>query len=111
MIDSVAMGNLLFKGKVSRSDTIVYKDHMDTRWWIKSRNCINIEDLDSVFAANPKAVAVGLGFKMPITISDAAVEEMKTRGIEVFVGKTDEAVKFFNDNEDQKTTVGIFHLI
>ncbi|MDR1894586.1 MAG: MTH938/NDUFAF3 family protein [Spirochaetales bacterium] len=111
MIDSVSLGKLLFQGKVSRADTIVFKNHMDTRWWIKSRTTINIEDLDSVFAAQPQLVTVGLGFRIPIKIADEAVEELKKRGAEVFVGTTEEAVKEFNANFDAKAVVGLFHLV
>lgn len=111
MIESISMGKLLFKGKVSRSDTIVYPDHMDTKWWIKSRNCIESCDLEDVIKAEPEVVAIGLGFVMPIKISDDAVETLKSKGIEVFVGKAEEAFEFYNANTDNKKTVGLFHLL
>ncbi|MBI9105778.1 MAG: hypothetical protein JEZ04_03480 [Spirochaetales bacterium] len=111
MIESVSMGKLLFKGKVSRSDTIVYPDHMDTKWWIKGRNCIESCDLEDVLKSRPEVVVVGLGFIMPITISDEAIETMKTAGIEVFVEKTEEAMDVYNKNTAKKKTVGLFHLL
>jgi len=111
MIESVSMGKLLFKGKVSRSDTIVYPDHMDTKWWIKSRNCIETCDLEDVLNFEPEVVAIGLGFMMPITVSDDAVETLKSKGIEVFVGKAEEAMEFYNENTAKKKTVGLFHLL
>jgi len=97
MIESVSLGKLLYKGKVSRSDTIVHSDRMNTKWWIKNRTCIEISDLEEVFSVDPEVVVVGLGFMFPITISDSAVDEMKSRGIEVFVSKTDAAVGMFNN--------------
>lgn len=111
MIESISMGKLLFKGKVSRSDTIVYPDHMDTKWWIKGRNCIESCDLEDVLKIEPEVVAVGLGFVMPITISDEAIETMKSAGIEVFVGKAEEAMEIYNKNITTKKTVGLFHLL
>ncbi len=111
MIESVTMGKLLFQGKVSRSDTIVYKDHMNTKWWIKSRNCIEMEDLEDVLSVSPKAVIFGLGFMLPITVSDSTVRELEKMGIEVFAGKTEEAAEVFNSKVKKMTTVGLFHLL
>ncbi len=111
MIETVSMGKLLFKGKVSRSDTIVYKDHMNTKWWIKSRTCIEPEDLEEVLKAEPEVVVVGLGFVMPIKISDAAINAMKAKGIEVFVEKAEKAAELYNEYSVKKKTVGMFHLL
>ena len=111
MIESVSLGKLLFKGKVSRSDTIVYKDHMNTKWWIENRTCIEPGDLEEVIKSEPEVVVVGLGFMMPIKISDAAVAALKNKGIEVFVEKSEQAAELFNKYTAEKKTVGLFHLI
>lgn len=111
MIESVSMGKLLFKGKVSRSDTIVYSDKMDTKWWIKGRSCIESCDLENVLAAEPEVVVIGLGFIMPITISDDAVNTMKSKGIEVFVEKSEKAAELYNEYTGKKKTIGLFHLL
>jgi hypothetical protein len=111
MIESITFGKLLFLGKVSRSDTIVYPDHMDTRWWLKDKNCIGPEDLEEVLKAAPEVVAVGLGFMMPIRISDDAIDLMKQNGIDVFVGKAEEAAEVFNKHAGTKKTIGLFHLL
>ncbi len=111
MIESVSLGKLLFRGKVSRSDTIVYSDHMNTKWWIESRNSIEPGDLDDVFKAEPEVVVVGLGFMMPIKISDSAVHALKEKGIEVFIEKTEKAAEIFNKYLPKKKTVGLFHLL
>jgi hypothetical protein len=111
MIESISFGKLLFKGKVSRADTIVFKDHMDTKWWIKSRNCIEMEDLDSVLATSPKSIIVGTGFMNYIKISDNALEELKKLGIEVIVQNSTDAAETFNEKIKKSNTVGLFHLI
>jgi hypothetical protein len=111
MIDSISMGKLLFKGKLSRSDTILHKDHMNTKWWINSRTTIEVCDLDEVFAAEPEVVVIGLGFMMPISISDAAVNALKEKGIEVHVEKSEKAGELYNEFSVKKKTIGLFHLI
>lgn len=111
MIDSVSFGKLLFQGKVSRSDTIVFKDRMNTKWWITKRNLIEPEDLQEVLTEEPAAVVVGRGYMNLIAISEQAVEVLKGCGIEVYIEKTDEAVETFNRLEREKKTVGLFHLI
>lgn len=111
MIESISFGKLLYKGKVSRSDTIVYPDHMDTRWWLKDKSCIGPDDLVDVLKAAPEVIAVGLGFMMPIRISDDALKLMKQNGITVFVGKSEEAAEVFNQHAGTKKTIGLFHLI
>ena len=111
MIETVSLGKLLFKGKVSRSDTIVYKDHMNTKWWINSRTCIEPGDLDEVIKAEPEVVVVGLGFMMPVSISDAAIAALEDNGIEVHVEKSEKAAELFNEFTPKKKTIGLFHLL
>lgn|SRR5690554_1881459 len=111
MIESISFGKLLYKGKVSRSDTIVYPDRMDTRWWLKDKTCIGSDDLVDVLKVSPEVVTVGLGFMMPIRISDDAVNLMKSLGIMVFVGTSEEAAETFNHYTGTKKTVGLFHLL
>lgn len=111
MIESVSMGKLLFQGKVSRSDTIVYKDHMDTKWWLKGRTIIDACDLEDVLKAEPEVVVVGLGFMMPITISDEAINVLEAKGIKVHVEKTEKAAEIYNEFTAKKKTIGLFHLI
>ncbi len=105
------MGKLLYKGKLSRSDTIVYSNRMDTKWWIKSRSRIEPEDLADVLKAKPEVVVVGLGFTMPIAISDAAVNALNEQGIEVHVEKSERAAEPFNQFAAKKEIVGLFHLL
>ncbi len=111
MIESISMGKLLFDGKVSRSDTIVYKDRINTKWWLKAGNRIELADLDEALAADPEVLVFGLGFMIPVTVSDQAVQELKSRGIEVFVGPSEEAAEVFNKKVKEKRTVGLFHLL
>lgn len=111
MIESISMGKLLFKGKVSRSDTIVFKDRMDTKWWIKERTTIQMCDLDSVLAVNPEVIVFGTGFMLPITMSDDAQEEIKKKGIELIIEKSEKAMEIYNSSILKKETVGLFHLI
>jgi hypothetical protein len=111
MIDSISMGKLLFDGQVSRSDTIVYKDRINTKWWIKAGNRIELADLDEALAAEPEVLVFGLGFMIPVTLGDQVVPELKHRGIEVFVGPSEEAAEVFNKKAARQRTVGLFHLL
>jgi hypothetical protein len=111
MIESISMGKLLFKGKVSRSDTIVFKDKMDTKWWIKERNSIQMCDLESVMAVNPEVIVFGTGFMLPISMSIETQKEIKRKGIELIIEKSEEAMEIFNSKVKDKETVGLFHLI
>ena len=111
MIEFISMGKLLFNGKLSRSDTIVYKDHIDSRWWINNRTYIDVCDLEDVFAEEPDVVVVGVGFFNPVTIADQAIETMKSKGIEVIVEKAEKAAEIFNEMVEKRKTVGLFHLL
>ncbi|MDC7227274.1 MAG: MTH938/NDUFAF3 family protein [Spirochaetales bacterium] len=111
MIDSISMGKMAFMGKVSRSDTIVYPDHMNTKWWIAARTTIEPADLEDVFKAEPEVVVVGLGFVMPISISDAAISALEEKGIEVLVEKSEKAAELYNEISTKKKTIGLFHLL
>ena len=111
MIESISMGKLLFNGKVSRSDTIVFKDNMDTKWWIEERNNIQMCDLESVMAVNPEVIVFGTGFMLPISMSIETQEEIKNKGIDLIIEKSEEAMEIFNSKVKEKETVGLFHLI
>lgn len=111
----VTFGKLVSGGKVARSDTIVYPHpgKMNTRWWINNRRSIEPEDLDEVLSAKPEYVVIGSGYMQHISISDAGKECLKREGVkDIFVHKTEEAAKVFNEYyENKNKVIGLFHLI
>ena len=105
MIGAIAFGKFLFKGKVSRADTIVYRDRINARWWIKKRNCVALGGLDEVPAGSSECIVVGTGFLSHSKVGDHALREPSRFGIEVIVRKSADAADTFNEKMKKTCTV------
>lgn len=111
MIDYISLGKLLYNGKVSRSDTIVFPDRMNTKWWINKRTIIEIDDLSEVIDELPDVVVVGTGFIRLIQLSDEARRFLEDKGVTVIVDRSEQAANVYNEICKNKKAIGLFHLI
>jgi hypothetical protein len=110
-IEHISFGKLVAHGKVVRSDCIVYKDRVNSRWWRKNGTYLEIDDLQDVIHERPESIIVGIGFMNLLTVSEQVIHQLKEHGIDVIVDKTPEAVERYNELINKKNVVGVFHVI
>jgi len=111
MIDSYSFGRIVIEGKKFDSDCIVTQNSINASWWRKSGHELSIEDIREIIEKEkPEAIVVGKGKYGLMKILKETEDYLKEHGIEIHSGKTDEAVKTYNDVSQDKKVVGFFHL-
>lgn len=109
-INSYSFGNIVIDGKVYTSDVIIFKDRVDSSWWRKEGHKLQIVDLDSIIIARPEVLIVGTGAYGVMKVPDETIDYVKSKGIELYIYKTPEAVKEFNKLQDKKNVIAALHL-
>jgi hypothetical protein len=110
MIDRYAFGRITVDGKDYRADLILLPDRVLDSWWRKEGHNLCLEDLDEALAAKPEVLVIGQGHPGLMQVSEALVEELKRRGIEVLAEPTVKAVRSYNELEGKRRVVAALHL-
>lgn len=109
-IDDYSFGRMVIDGKTYTSDVIVYPEDINSSWWRKKGHYLQEEDLTDVIAARPDVLVIGTGHSGIMQVPKKTVDAVRSKGIDVFVQKTGEAVHLFNEQSKGRKTVGAFHL-
>lgn len=109
-VEHYSFGKIIIDGKSYTSDVIIYPEKVDSSWWRKHGHSLHIDDLKNVIAEKPKLLIVGTGNSDMMVVPEETVSYLKSRGIEVNIARTDEAVKLFNRVQKEKRTIAALHL-
>jgi hypothetical protein len=89
---------------------IIYKDKVDSSWWRKEGHKLQIVDIEDIVKSKPDALIVGTGAYGVMKVQDEVIKYLKSKGIEIYIYPTSEAVKEFNKLQDKKNIVAALHL-
>lgn len=112
-IDRYSFGKLDLDGKSYESDIIIYPDKVDSSWWRKEGHYLRIEDVKDVIKEKLDVIIIGTGYYGAMTVPKETIDYLKKNNFQVFVEKTPEAVRLFNDisvKDADKGIVAMFHL-
>jgi hypothetical protein len=109
-IEQYSFGRITIDGKAYTSDLIIYPDRIDDSWWRKEGHLLQMDDVKDVLKAKPEVLIIGTGNSGFMKVSDKFIDELKSKGIDVYAAKTQEAVSLFNKISLQKKTVACLHL-
>ena len=118
MIEEYHFGSITIDGKNYNYDVEVRWNGEILKWWRKESHVIDVEDLERALKQNPEIIIIGTGESGMARVTEMAKSEIKSKGIELIIDLTEEAVKTFNvvcqDSEEeegkQKKVIGLFHL-
>ncbi len=110
MIDSYSFGSITVHGKIYTQDVVVYPDRVESSWWRKSGHNLSLEDIQEVLSYGPEMLVVGTGESGMMNVSGSVQEEIRKRGVQLFVARTEEAVKKYNEVSGSKKAVAALHL-
>jgi hypothetical protein len=81
-------------------------------WWRKYGHLVTIEDLNPILSRNPDSIIFGTGEAGIMKVPSEIVKFLESKGKKVFVKKTHDAVKMFNEmiNLSDQKVLGAFHL-
>ena len=110
MIDKYKFGSITIEGKTYRSDVIIYPERVNDSWWRKEGHNLCIEDIREILDFHPEALVIGTGKPGLMKVPGGVADEIRSKGIELYVSGTEKAVRRFNELCIRKRTVAAFHL-
>jgi hypothetical protein len=110
MVDSYSFGRITIDNQTYTSDIILFPDRVFSPWWRKKGHNLCLEDLEEIPFEDYDALIVGTGFFGAMKVDKAIQSFLKENGIQLFVEKTKEAVRKYNEMVNQRDVVGAFHL-
>jgi hypothetical protein len=102
-------GHLVVDGREESRDVIVLPRRVVRNWWRKDGHGLVLEDLDAVLDELPPRLIVGTGATGQMRPDPSALDQIRQRGIDVDVCRTEEAVRRYAD-ADPATTAAALHL-
>lgn len=110
-ITGYRFGEIDIDGRAYSSDVIVTPERVIDTWWRKEGHNLVVKDLAEVVAAKPDIVVVGTGYFGRMAVSEEARRYLEAQGIRVRADRTREAVRDFNQlQEQQARVVAALHL-
>jgi hypothetical protein len=95
-IDSYAFGKISVDGESYTSDVIIYPDHVTSPWWRKAGHNLETVDLAELLEEPPAVLVIGTGFYGRMQVPAETREALQTRGIEIRICTTTQAVTELN---------------
>jgi hypothetical protein len=109
-IEHYSFGTITIDGKSYTSDVIIYPERVDSSWWRKQGHSLHIVDLKDVIPAGPEILIVGTGHSGAMVVPEETLSYLKSKGIDVYIARTDKAVELFNKFQKNKKTIAALHL-
>ena len=118
MIEEYKFGSITIDGKT-------YNHDVEVRWtgevldWSKNEShIIDVEDIIGAIEQNPETIIIGTGESSVAQVTEGTQREIKSRGIELIIDRTEQAAKTFNirkedskeEKGEQEKVIGLFHL-
>jgi hypothetical protein len=118
MIEEYKFGSITIDGKTYNHDVEVRWTGEVLKWWRVESHIIDKEDVKRAIDQNPDTIIIGTGESGVARVTAEAQKEILSKGIELIVDKTGEAVKMFNvvnkesreEERKQNKVIGLFHL-
>ncbi|MCD6575450.1 hypothetical protein J7K97_07250 [Candidatus Aerophobetes bacterium] len=97
MIEDYKFGQIRIKGKVYRSDVIIYPDgKVNDSWWRKEGHLLLPQDLEEIIIEKPDVLVVGTGNYGLMEVPASTREWVKSKGIKIIVHTTEKACSTYN---------------
>jgi len=95
-IDTYQFGSITIDDRVFIQDVIIFPDRVQASWWRRKGHLLHIEDLEAVLADPPEVLIIGNGFAGAMQVPDDLIHELESRGIELHVANSRQAVALYN---------------
>lgn len=109
-IDSYSFGKMVIDGKTYTTDLIIYPDRVDASWWRKEGHYLQKTDLAGIVESGPEVLVIGTGNMGVMHVPEDTISYLQSKGMEVHIGKSGNAVKVFNELAGTRKVLGAFHL-
>jgi hypothetical protein len=106
-IEGYDFGRVLVDGVEHHRDLIVLPNRVVDDWRRENGHALVLDDLDEVLGELPERLVIGTGAYGRVKPDPAALEALRTRGIEVDAVPTDEAVRLFAQLDPMRSAAAL----
>jgi hypothetical protein len=106
-IEAYGFGRVTIDGREETRDVIVLPQRVVCGWWRKEGHGLVLEDLDEVLDELPERLLLGTGAYGQLRPDPGALEALSSRGIDVEVLPTAEAVRRYAQLDPRKTAAAL----
>jgi hypothetical protein len=106
-IEEYTFGRVLVDGEEHRRDLIVLPHRIVRGWWRRDGHGLVLDDLEDVLDELPERLVIGTGADGRLRPDLVALEELRSRGIQVDVVPTGEAVRLFAQLDPGRTAAAL----
>jgi hypothetical protein len=106
-LEGYRFGRVLVDGREETRDLIILPRRVVRNWWRKDGHSLVADDLADVIDELPERLIVGSGASGQMRPDRATVEDLRSRGVEVEVLRTDEAVARFVSLDPGRTAAAL----
>jgi hypothetical protein len=118
MIEEYHFGSITIDGVTYRHDIEVRWTGDVLPWSFRKRHVIDVEEVKRAIEEKPEVIIIGTGESELAEVTEEAQKETKSRGIELIIDGTEQAVRTFNilteesmeEEGKDKKVIGLFHL-
>jgi hypothetical protein len=109
-IESFKFGSITIEGKTYTNDVIVYPDRVDESWSREEEHRPQIREFADIVNAEPDILIIGTGYAGVLSIPDQIRNYLTSKGIEVRVDKTKQAIALFNALQSTEKVIAALHI-
>jgi hypothetical protein len=109
-IESFSFGNITIEGKNYTTDVIVYPDRVDSNWVREEEHRPQISEFANIVKTEPEILIIGTGYAGVLSVPDQIRNYLTSKGIEVRVEKTKQAIEMFNVLRHKEKVVAVLHI-
>jgi len=110
MIEEYRFGLITVFGRTYHYDVEVRWTGEVLKWWRNESHLIELTDLERCLKQNPETIVIGTGESGMAKVESEVEDFLSQRKIKLFIAKTGEAVRIFNDLGKEIKKIGLFHL-
>ena len=109
-IESFTFGSITIEGKTYTGVVIVYPDRVEESWSREEEHRPQIREFTDIVNAEPDILIIGTGYAGVLSIPDQIRNYLTSKGIEVRVEKTRQAIEMFNELRNKEKVVAVLHI-
>jgi hypothetical protein len=106
-LERYSFGRILVDGQEHTRDVIVLPGRVVGDWWRREGHSLRVEDLRDVLDELPSRLIVGCGAHGRLSPDTRALESLRTRGIEVEVMPTADAVRRYGELDEREAAAAL----
>lgn len=98
-IETYSFGRMVIDGEEYQNDLMICGNQINPDWFRKEGHRLQPDDLDWIVEREPDLLIVGKGSSGRMKVADETRSFLKEHGIDIWLGRTDEAVEYFNSKK------------